>query len=64
MNTGVVKFYSKEGKYGFIISDADDKEIFFHKTGLAAGEVTKDDKVSYDEGENNKGRCAINVKKY
>ncbi len=37
MKTGKIKFINKPRKFGFIISDDDGKEIYFHTSGVCNG---------------------------
>jgi len=57
---GCVKFYKKDKGFGFIINDADGKEIFVHATGLV-DEIRENDRVSFDITEGKKGLNAANV---
>jgi len=61
---GIVKFFSEKKGWGFIKAD-DGSDLFFHFSSIQkAGykSVFEDQKVSFEEGENEKGKCAINVK--
>ena len=47
METGKVKFYNKEKKYGFITGD-DGKDYFFHASGVSNELYVQDgDKVEF-----------------
>ncbi|MDP3918320.1 MAG: cold shock domain-containing protein [Nanoarchaeota archaeon] len=61
---GTVKFYNADKKYGFILAE-DEKQIFVHESGLAEGvtSLEKDEEVTFDVEEGEKGLKAINVKK-
>lgn len=61
MQTGKVKFFSSEKKFGFIVPEDGSKDIFFHITGVT-GTVAKDDKVLYDTEDGRKGIQAVNVR--
>ena len=61
-NTGVVKFFNDDKKYGFIIDNMDQSEYFFHSSNTL-DLVVKDDKVSYELIEGKKGLNAVNVKR-
>lgn len=60
---GIVKFFDEKRGFGFI-KDVNGEDLFVHfssinKEGYKI--LLPDQKVSFDEGENEKGRCAINV---
>lgn len=64
MQTGVVKFYNKEKKYGFIVDDNSQKDVFFHISGVIEEvDMYKNDKVSYTTKESPKGTIAVEVQK-
>ena len=60
---GTVKFFSGEKEFGFITGE-DGKDYFVHKTGLE-GDTTieKDDKVTFETEEGDRGLKAVKVKK-
>jgi cold shock CspA family protein/uncharacterized LabA/DUF88 family protein len=62
--TGIVEAV-KQG-YGFIRPDDESENLFFHYTDLDEGielyDLQEGDRVCYEEGENNRGRCARRVK--
>ena len=60
--TGVVKFYNKAKKFGFIIVDGTDKEIFFHESGLI-DEVEGGVRVEFDLENGRKGLVAVNIRR-
>ncbi len=62
MSTGTVKFFNNAKRFGFIVPDEGDKDIFVHQSGLV-DTVTEGDKVSYDIEDGEKGPSAVNVKK-
>ena len=50
LNTGVVKFYSLAGGYGFIVDDKTGTDVFVHSNNLkesGLNELNKDNKVSF-----------------
>lgn len=60
MKTGTVKFYNEDKGFGFITPDGGGADIFVHATGLI-NEITKGDKVSYEESQGKKGPNATKV---
>lgn len=62
MQTGIIKFYNEGKGYGFIVDDANQKDVFFHVSGLAE-DVRQNDKVSFEVRDGKKGINAFNVKK-
>jgi CspA family cold shock protein len=51
MKTGVVKYFSMDSKYGFIINDEDKKDVFVHLNELkrtCINELIKGDKVRFE----------------
>lgn len=64
MKTGKVKWFDSKKGFGFITSE-DNKDIFFHYTGLQMEgykNVAEGDKVTYDTEKGKKGIQAINIK--
>ena len=61
MNTGTVKFYNTEKKFGFITDDKTGKEIFVHVSGLV-DEIQTNDKVRFETTDGKKGLNAIEVR--
>ena len=61
METGKVKFYNKEKKYGFITGD-DGKDYFFHASGVSSDIYLKDgDNVEYKVVEGERGPKAVDI---
>ena len=61
METGKVKFYNKEKKYGFITSE-DGKDYFFHASGVSNDIYLKDgDNVEFKVVEGERGPKAVDV---
>jgi len=61
METGKVKFYNKEKKYGFITGD-DGKDYFFHVSGVSNDIYLKDgDNVEYKVVEGERGPKAVDI---
>ena len=61
MQTGTVKFYNAEKAFGFITPDAGGKDVFVHKTGIKAGNLTDGCKVTFDTEQTAKGANAVDV---
>ena len=67
-NTGKVKFFNDQKKYGFIIDDnevdnkGEKKQWFFHIVDTL-DKVNKDDLVAYDIEPTDRGEKAVNVKR-
>lgn len=60
---GVVKFYNREKKYGFITGE-DEKDYFVHISGLNEGvRLSENDAVTFDVEEGDRGLKAVNVSK-
>ena len=61
METGKVKFYNKEKKYGFITGD-DGKDYFFHVSGVSNDIYLKDgDNVEFKVVEGERGPKAVDI---
>lgn len=63
--TGTIKRLT-DRSFGFIAPDGQDKDLFFHSSGLvdvAFNELHEGDKVSFDTEDSDKGPRAINVKR-
>ena len=61
METGKVKFYNKEKKYGFITGD-DGKDYFFHASGVSNDIYLKDgDNVEFKVVEGERGPKAVDI---
>lgn len=66
MNTGTIKKLVSDKFFGFIVPDAGDKDLFFHKDALVDvrfEDLREGDKVSFDVEDSPKGPRAVNVKK-
>jgi len=60
---GTVKFFKHDKGFGFIAAD-DGKEYFFHQSALDAGvTVDKEDAVTFDVEQGDRGPKAVNIKK-
>jgi len=61
MQQGIIKFYNRNKRYGFIKGD-DGSEYFFHETGLSDGIYVKDDdKVEFTVVDGDRGKKAVDV---
>ncbi len=64
MTTGIVKWYNEKKGFGFIEME-DGEELFFHKSGIQEHGhfgIQKDDRVSFDIKETNRGAQAYKVR--
>jgi CspA family cold shock protein len=63
--TGIIKSLIVEKNFGFITPDDGGKDIFFHASALSDGvqfaDLRKDQKVSFDVEQSDKGPRAANV---
>ncbi|MEO8762235.1 MAG: cold shock domain-containing protein [Bacteroidia bacterium] len=62
MPTGTVKFFNQKTKFGFIIDDETKKEYYAHAKSIE-GEVTANDRVTYELKAATRGEECVNVKK-
>ena len=62
MAEGVVKFYNRMKRYGFINGD-DGNSYFVHETGVKSGPLNEGDRVSFEVVEGEKGPKAEQVEK-
>jgi len=61
MNTGIVKFYNEEKRFGFITPSEGGKDIFVHSNGVKNGQLIEGAKVQFETESTPKGLSAINV---
>ena len=61
MNTGKVKFFNDLKGFGFIKDANSEKEYFVHSNDVTEN-IKKDDEVTFDLKEGEKGLNAVNVK--
>ena len=60
---GNIKFFNEVKEFGFITGE-DGKEYFVHKSGLAEGvTLSKDDEVTFEVEEGDRGPKAVKVTK-
>lgn len=59
---GRVKFYKTDKAFGFISIEGE-KDVFFHKKGLANSQYVpqEGDAVQFETEDGPKGRCAVDV---
>jgi len=63
-NTGKVKFFNENKGFGFIKDAKADKDYFFHFSGIVEkGKVKKDDQVSFELENGQKGLKAVNIRR-
>ena len=65
MQEGTIARLNEQG-YGFISSEGEEKDLFFHKNelqGVEYNDLREGDKVTFEVGEGPKGPNATNVKK-
>ena len=61
METGKVKFYNREKRYGFVTGD-DGTDYFFHESMLAEGQQVRDeDKVEFNATDGDRGKQATDI---
>ena len=59
---GKVKFFNETKGFGFSAGE-DGKEYFVHSTGIASGNLMKDDSVTFEVEQGDKGPKAVKVNK-
>ena len=59
---GVVTYFSREKGFGFIKEARTQFSYFFNHTNMLDLSLVQGDIVTFEEGVNKKGRCAIKVK--
>ena len=60
---GVVKFYDFKKGFGFIVSDDNNEDIYFHRSKVPEGKkIYENDVVEFDIEERNGKKQATNLK--
>ena len=59
--TGKVKFFNEEKRFGFITLNGSEKDVFVHKSGTL-GPIQEGDNVEFDVESVDKGQYATNVR--
>ena len=62
--TGIIKTLISDKKFGFISSEGQEKDLFFHHTdlkGVEFDELKVGDKVTFDLEQKERGPAAVNV---
>ncbi|MDY6775736.1 cold-shock protein [Halorutilales archaeon Cl-col2-1] len=63
MTTGTVKFYHNEKGYGFIETEAEDDDVFFHITDVDDSVTPEEDmELEFELEEGDEGPRAVNVR--
>jgi CspA family cold shock protein len=63
MPTGTVKWFNEDKRFGFITPDEAGKDLFVHRSGVAAdGPLEEGARVSFDVEQGDKGPKAVNVR--
>lgn len=61
---GIVKWYHSQKHFGFLLTDEDNREVFFHVNDCRGFEPKENISVEFDLGLDKRGRAkAINIKK-
>ena len=61
MQTGKIKFYNREKRYGFITGD-DGVDYFFHESMVTDGQQVRDeDKVEFSPVDSDRGKQASDI---
>ncbi len=58
---GTVKFFHNKKRYGFIESEDEDDDVFFHESELEGDEIEEGTEVEFETEESDKGPRAVDV---
>lgn len=61
MPTGTVKFYHDEKGYGFIETEEEDDDVFFHITEVDGPEPEEDEEVEFEIEQGDEGPRAVDI---
>lgn len=61
VETGRVKFFSKEKGFGFIEPDSEGEDLFFHVSALGGEMIYEDDLVEFEISKGPKGPIAVRI---
>lgn len=64
MNTGTVKWFDSQKRFGFITNEQSGKDIFVHFSGIASNgfkTLEEGQQVSFDTTQGPRGEQAVNV---
>lgn len=62
MPSGTVDFYNADGKYGFIVTEASDEDVFFHMDTDKSLDIGEGEDVEFEITAGEKGPRAVNLK--
>jgi len=60
---GTVKWFNKNKNFGFITPSDGSKDVFVHSSEVKGGDITENDKVTFEIKQGDKGPQAANVSK-
>jgi len=63
MPTGTVDFFNDDAGYGFIETDAEDEDVFFHMEDVGGPDLEEGQEVEFDIEQADKGPRAKNLER-
>jgi CspA family cold shock protein len=63
MPTGTVVFFNEQKGYGFIETDAEDDDVFFHMEDVGGPDLEEGEEVEIDITEGDRGPRAANLQR-